>query len=199
MPPSLAGQKVPYKRCSSAALRLWCATLDAAFARIWTLNELENTLELRASAGQYTHLDGGHARVPVGQLKIGLIAQERKPHLTNDVQTDERISHPEWARKEGIRAFAGHPLIVEGRLVGVLGMFARKELEPDSLEALASVADTIAQGIDRKVAAEKIRENAAKLSRANEVLRRSLDALARDQRLQSFVDQVLLVTVCKPL
>jgi len=184
-----SGLQTVLQRCAEAVVR----HLDAAFARIWTLNEQENILELQASAGQYTHLDGGHARVPVGELKIGLIAQERKPHLTNDVQTDERISHPEWARKEGIRAFAGHPLIVEGRLVGVLGMFARKELEPDSLEALASVADMIAQGVDRKVTAEKIRENAVKLARANEVLRRSLDALARDKRLQSFVDQVLLV------
>ena len=167
--------------------------LDAAFVRIWTLNEQENILELQASVGQYTHLDGEHARIPVGELKIGLIAQERKPHLTNDVQNDDRISHPEWAKREGMQAFAGHPLIVEGRLVGVLGMFARKVLQPDTLEALTSVADAIAQGIDRKVAAERIRENAAKLSRANEVLRGSLDALARDQRLQSFVDQVLVV------
>jgi signal transduction histidine kinase len=92
-----------------------------------------------------------------------------------------------------MRALAGHPLIIEGRLVGVLGMFARKVLEPDTLEALESVAERIAQGIGRKLAAEKIRQNAAKLSRANEVLRRSLDALARDKRLQSFVDQVLVV------
>src|ERR1700757_519106 len=48
-----------------------------------------------------------------GQLKIGLIAQERKPHLTNDVQNDERISHPEWAKREGMVAFAGYPLVVE--------------------------------------------------------------------------------------
>jgi hypothetical protein len=72
-------------------------------------------------------------------------------------------------------------------------MFARKILEPDTLEALEPVADRIAQGIGRKLAAEKIRQNAAKLSRANEVLRRSLEALARDKRLQSFVDQVLVV------
>ena len=26
----------------------------------------------------YTHLDGAHARVPVGKLKIGLIAQRAK-------------------------------------------------------------------------------------------------------------------------
>src|SRR5206468_11577479 len=59
--------------------------LHAAFARIWTLNSLQNMLELQASAGLYTNLDGEHARVPVGKLKIGLIAEERKPHLTNDV------------------------------------------------------------------------------------------------------------------
>jgi hypothetical protein len=43
--------------------------LDAAFVRIWTLNVESNILELQASAGMYTHLDGAHARVPVGQFK----------------------------------------------------------------------------------------------------------------------------------
>ena len=38
---------------------------------------------LRASAGLYTHLDGPHSRVPVGQFKIGRIAQSRRAHLTN--------------------------------------------------------------------------------------------------------------------
>jgi PAS domain S-box-containing protein len=56
--------------------------LDAAVARIWTLNDLQNTLELQASAGLYTRSDGEHARVAVGKLKIGLIAQERKPLQT---------------------------------------------------------------------------------------------------------------------
>jgi GAF domain-containing protein len=125
--------------------------LDAAFARIWTLNSQENMLELQASAGQYTRLDGEHARVPVGKLKIGLIAQERKPHLTNDVVNDKRVSHPDWAKREGMVAFAGYPLVVEGRLVGVLAMFARKALGPETLDALASVADTIAQGIERRL------------------------------------------------
>ena len=116
--------------------------LDAAFARIWTINDQGNMLELQASAGQYTRLDGEHARVPVGELKIGLIAQERKPHLTNDVQNDERISHPEWAKREGMEAFAGCPLVVDGRLVGVLAIFARKSLEPAVLQTFALVADT---------------------------------------------------------
>src|SRR5208282_6480366 len=117
--------------------------LDAAFARIWTLNDRQNVLELQASAGVYTRLDGEHARVPVGKLKIGLIAQERKPHLTNDVQNDERIGHPEWAKREGMVAFAGYPLVVDGRLVGVLAMFASKSLEQAVMQTFELVADTI--------------------------------------------------------
>ena len=141
-------------QCSAEAI---VRHLDGAFARIWTLNDQENVLELQASAGLYTRLDGEHARVPVGKLKIGLIAQERKPHLTNDVLNDNRISHPDWAKQERMVSFAGYPLLVEGRLVGVLAMFARKILGQDTLEALESVADTIAQGIERKWAEEELR------------------------------------------
>ena len=143
--------------------------LDGAFARIWTLNDRQNVLELQASAGLYTRLDGEHARVPVGKLKIGLIAQERKPHLTNDVLNDNRISHPDWAKQERMVSFAGYPLLVEGRLVGVLAMFARKILGQDTLEALESVADTIAQGIERKWAEEELRRSEAYLTQGERI------------------------------
>jgi CheY-like chemotaxis protein len=72
--------------------------LGAAFARIWTLDADQKVLELQASSGMYTHIDGAHARVPVGQLKIGMIAHERKPHLTNDVPHDS--TGPESAEDE---------------------------------------------------------------------------------------------------
>ena len=54
-------------RCTQAFIQ----HLDVAFARIWTLNSTENILELQASAGLYTHINGTHARIPVGHLKIG--------------------------------------------------------------------------------------------------------------------------------
>ena len=133
--------------------------LDAAFARIWTLNEEENILELQASAGMYTHIDGPYSRVPVGKFKIGLIAQERKSHLTNSVIDDPRIGNKDWARQEGMVAFAGHPLIIEDRLVGVMAMFACKQLTEYTLKALASVADVIALGIRHKWDEEELRKS----------------------------------------
>ena len=165
--------------------------LEAAFARIWTISDQGDMLELQASAGQYTRLDGEHARVPVGQFKIGLIAQERKPHLTNDVQNDERISHPEWAKREGMVAFAGYPLVVDGRLVGVLAMFARKSLEPAVLQTFALVADTIAKGIERKWAEKKLRESERNLRLFMETIPQMLWSAAPDGAIDYYNQRVL--------
>ena len=125
--------------------------LNVAFARIWTLDQAGENLELQASSGMYTHLDGAHGRVPVGKLKIGRIAKERRPHLTNDVLRDERVSDPAWARREGMVSFAGYPLLVNERLVGVMAMFSRQTMQESVLGALSFVANAVAVAIERKV------------------------------------------------
>ena len=156
--------------CSEALVR----NVEAAFARIWTLNAQTNMLELEASAGLYTHLDGPHSRVPVGQFKIGLIAAERKPHLTNSVSNDPRVSDPEWARREGMVAFAGYPLIVEDRLVGVLALFARHALSRVLLQALETVAYGTALLIKQKRDEEALR---ASEKRKTAILETALDCI----------------------
>src|SRR5262249_12790138 len=107
-------------------LELMVQHLDVAFVQIWSLNAATQTPELQSSAGCYSHHDGLHSRVKVGQYKIGLIAQEKKPLLTNNVQSDPRVSDTDWAKREGMVAFAGYPLLIEDRLLGVLAMFARR-------------------------------------------------------------------------
>src|ERR1700680_428604 len=131
--------------------------LGAAFARIWTLNEREGVLELRASAGLYTHLNGPHGKVLLGQFKIGRIAQKCAPHLTNTVIGDPEVDDQEWARREGMVAFAGHPLMVWARVVGVMALFARHALSDAVVSAMASVADHIALGIERHRSADALR------------------------------------------
>ncbi len=150
-------------KCSEAIVR----HLDAAFARIWALSDDGKMLELQASAGMYTHLDGFHSRIPMGQFKIGMIAQGRKPHLTNDVLNDPRISDRAWAKKEGMASFAGYPLTVGERTIGVLAMFSRKQLSSDTTETLASGADLIAQGIERKRAQDALQVTKAELARVS--------------------------------
>ena len=86
----------------------------------------------------------------MGKLKIGLIAAERQPYVTNSVVGDPGFGDQEWIRQKGMAAFAGYPLIVEGRLVGVVAMFARKPLTETVLQGLASSTKGIAAAIERK-------------------------------------------------
>ena len=146
------------QQCAEILIR----KIGAALVRVWTLNEGGDVLELQASAGLYTHIDGGHARVPVGKFKIGRIAESGEPHLTNSVQTDPWVGDPEWARRKGMVAFAGYPLQVERRVMGVVAAFARQPLTEAVLQAFAAVAGHLAQFINRQRAEDALRDNEEK-------------------------------------
>src|SRR5215510_3302947 len=170
--------------CTEAIVR----HLDAAFARIWTLSKDESILELQASAGMYTRLDGSYSRIPVGDLKVGLIAREKKAHFTNDVMNDPRVHDKRWARDNGMLAFAGYPLVVEDRLIGVMALFARHPLSESVLDTLASAADTIAQGIERKQAEEE-RRSEAYLAEAQRLSQTGSWARSPDQDIRYWSDE----------
>lgn len=132
-----------------------CATaiaqhLDAALTRIFLLNSAENTLELQVSAGSCTNIDTLPTQVPISSLPVGQIAQKRQPYLANNLLNEPAICPPKWAQQEGIVAFAGYPLIVENQLVGAMTMFSYQPISDETFNALASVADEMALGIERK-------------------------------------------------
>jgi two-component system cell cycle sensor histidine kinase/response regulator CckA len=153
--------------CAEALVR----HLDVALARIWTLDDAAGVLELQASAGMYTHIDGAHSRVPLGRYKIGVIAREGRPQLTNQVVGDPHVHDQEWARREGLVAFAGYPLVLHERVLGVMAMFARHPLSEFVPKALGSVASAVAVGIERK--------------RAEQALRRSEEQLRQAQKMEA--------------
>jgi transcriptional regulator with GAF, ATPase, and Fis domain len=136
--------------------------LDAAFARIWLLGpgdlcaechkavnctNRERCLHLKASAGMYTNLNGEYRRIPLGSLKIGRIAQGWGPVYTNDVLRDDRLPNKPWMQENGLRSFAGYPLIFREELLGVVAMFGRRPLTPDEYERLAMFANEAAIAI----------------------------------------------------
>jgi signal transduction histidine kinase/FixJ family two-component response regulator len=141
-------------------LRACCealVTMGAAFARIWTYDATHEVLDLRASAGIYEHTTGSHARIPVGSFKAGRIAQAREPTLIQNVIGDPQVVDQEWAARERLVSFAGYPLIVGNRLVGVVALYARVELSEGMTSAISTVADQIAIAVDRD-AGERFRE-----------------------------------------
>ena len=178
------------RHCASAVV----LHLGAAFARIWTLDEQAQVLELQASSGMYSHLDGAHSRIRVGEFKIGLIASERTPHLTNEVVGDPRIPEQAWAQELGLVAFAGYPLLVDDRLVGVMAMFSRHRLSSTALDALASVANSVAVGIERKRAEDRASDQARTMEALNAVGAAVASELDREKIVQTVTDAATTLT-----
>jgi PAS domain S-box-containing protein len=158
------GLKQQLQKCAQAIVD----SFAAAFARIWTLNEAEQMLELQASAGLYTHLNGDYSRIPVGELKIGRIAQEQRPHLSNNIADDPTIGDPDWARQQGLVAFAGYPLLIEDRIVGTLAMFARHPLTEQHVQVLGTIANNVALAIESKRTEEALKQSQLLLQIAGE-------------------------------
>jgi len=141
----------------SAILQLCCEAmvehLEVTCARVWTLNGTQS-LDLESTAA--TGVD--EAPLALGKLDVGLIAVERKPYLTNSAAGDTRVSDQKWVKRERIVAIAGHPLLVNEQLVGVMLIFARKALSDLISDALAAAAKSIALGIRRKRTEDALKE-----------------------------------------
>jgi PAS domain S-box-containing protein len=158
------------RHCVEAAVR----HLGAALARIWTVEPGDlcgechkaawcanrtRCLHLKASAGLSTNLNGEYRRVPLGTLKIGRIAQGEGAMFTNDVLGDERLANKDWLRANGLQSFAGFPLIIENKVFGVMGMFARVPLSDPMLQTLESICNGIAATIARKQGEKMLRQS----------------------------------------
>lgn len=139
----------------------WCAIalhqhLDVT-ACMWMLNRAEQVLECQSSAGSH-FFDEVEQSVPVGHSRVGWVAQHRQPYLT-DFSTPHNLDL-DLTKPEGTAVFAGYPLAIQDRLLGVVSITACQPLPKQTLEELASVASAIAVGIDRRLAEEALRKTA---------------------------------------
>ena len=123
--------------------------LDAGIARVWTVGLIEPVLELQATAGIVTEADDTLARVPMGAFTVGRVAADRQAIIDNAVDAS-RYGSEGIVSHQDLHSYAGFPLVLGDRLVGVISMFGRKPLTASTLIALESVARTVALGIERK-------------------------------------------------
>ncbi len=134
------------QRCMEALVQ----HLDAALARIWSLDPAQHELVLRASDGPNGPDSAQFDRIPIGHYGVGVVARDRRPYLTNQVFGDPHIGAQAWLRETGIASYAAYPLLVGEKLVGVVAMFGRRPLTGFTLNALASVAHEIALELGRR-------------------------------------------------
>lgn len=156
------------QRCAEALAQ----HLNVAAACLWTLGAGEKRLALRARAGIHIPVGDLDGAVRVGDATIGGIARQRQAFVSNRVTDDIGLPDGTWLERAGIRAFAGYPLIVEDRLVGVMAMFAKQPFSAGTLKTLMWMAGVIAMGIDRLCISDALARSIAKVVRMNKSLRR---------------------------
>jgi GAF domain-containing protein len=176
--------QIALQRCAEALVQ----RLDACLARIWTRNSREDVLQLQASAGLYPQLEGALAHGPLGQRELDGIVHTGKALLINDAQQDDFFSDAEWARGEGVVAFAGCPLTIEGKVIGVMTLFARVPVPDDTFAMLARVTHSIALGIERTEAARRAKEERDTLEIVNQVGLALAGELQQDKLVQAVTD-----------
>ena len=172
-----------------ALARIWLLSpgdmCDACFRKADCDNQAQ-CLHLVASAGapqnsageDWSYLQGQFRRIPLGHRKVGEIGTTGKSILIPDSAAEsEWIGRKEWAEREGIRAFAGYPLVARGEILGVLAVFSREALCQQEFVWLRIFADQVAVAITNARAFEKIQQSEKAL-------------IERERQLQQIVDIV---------
>jgi DNA-binding CsgD family transcriptional regulator len=119
-----------------------------AFARIWLVEPDRASLKLVASSGMYTNINGSFAKVPMGAFKVGKIAQNSIPFLSNQLAEETWVGNREWAIAKEIQGFAGYPLVTSGDVVGVLAVFSQQPMAPEFLEVLQGICTTVTVALE---------------------------------------------------
>lgn len=131
--------------------------LDAPVASIWVLEGEE--FILRADLGYDSELRVDR-RFRLGEGISGWIAQHKQPVVIPEFTEDPRAKNKEWALAEGLHAFAGVPLLVGNRCLGVLAV-VRKSPEPfgaDEVGLLTTFADQAAIAVENAKLYEQLKE-----------------------------------------
>lgn len=125
---------------------------DAGSARIWTLNEREQGFQWQGGAETSAAIGGEDTQAAL----IGQIAERCATLVSRGAPS---AVGGDWTRQEEIAAFAGFPLEVGDRVLGVLTVHSRQPLSAPAIQALESVARSVAQFLEGKRAEASLRES----------------------------------------
>lgn len=164
--------------------------LDAAFARIWLLNQEENILELQVSSGIQNQINERYNCIPLGQSTIGKIALKRSPYVTNGIFQDHHGSEDSWSEKPETISFAGYPLMDQHEVLGVIAMFARNSFDESIIQALKLATDEITLGIKRYQAETQLRERTHQLEDTLQELQRTQAQIIQSEKMSSLGQMV---------
>jgi len=123
--------------------------------------------------------------IKVGDGIAGIVAKEKKPLCVLDVRKDPRYMNRDIAIKEGLYSLASVPMIVKGRLKGVINCYTSKkhEFTKGELAILTALASQAAVAIEnaeldvRARTAEEALTSRKIIERAKEIITQETNIL----------------------
>jgi transcriptional regulator with GAF, ATPase, and Fis domain len=158
-----------------------CPMVDECRERTQCLHLVASGGRSAATPGlEWTGLDGAFRRIPFGVRKVGRIAASgaaiEVPDLADPLP--DWVARPDWVRAEGVRGFAGQPLVYRGEVRGVLAVFARGAIGSECMGWLRMIADHAAAAIVTARAFAEIDALRKRLESENEYLREEITGAA---------------------
>ena len=170
--------------------------LHADTAAILMLEHDGRVLRARAAKGLEEEVEQG-VRIPIGRGFAGRVAAQRHPIILPDVDHAD-VLNP-ILREKGIKSLLGVPLMVAGRVIGVLhvGTLTPRDFTEQDVDLLQLAADRAALAIDHARLYENERAARAQAERTAEMLRsvqRVTDATLAYLTVEDLLDELLIRT-----
>ncbi|GAA1108563.1 GAF domain-containing protein [Kitasatospora arboriphila] len=137
-------------------------------------------------------------RLSLGDGLGGLVAQTARPYATPDYRTDERFHHTgtidAGVLDEGLVAIIGVPLLLGGRVIGVLFAADRspRAFSPDEVALLCTLAAHAAVALDTAKALADTRAALTDLAAANHVIQAHAAAVQRAEQAHDRLTDLVL-------
>ncbi|MET9403062.1 GAF domain-containing protein [Kitasatospora sp. NPDC002965] len=153
------------------------------------------TLPDEAAGDTYMRVTDGSVSVLFQTLRLslgdglgGLVAQTARPYASPDYRADDRFHHTgtidAGVLDEGLVAIIGVPLLLGGRVIGVLFAADRspRTFSPDEVALLCTLAAHAAIALDTAKSLADTRAALAELNTANALIRAHSDAVQRAEQ-----------------
>src|SRR5919199_1252246 len=129
--------------------------LETETAAILLLDEERGELVARAAKGLEEEVERG-VRIPLGRGFAGRVAAEQRTIILEDVDHAD-VLNP-LLREKGIKSLIGTPLVVDGRVLGIMhtGTLTPRAFTEEERSLLELVAARAAIGIERALAHEEL-------------------------------------------
>lgn len=162
------------------------ANLDCQAFFNFLVDEQAGKLHLNAWAGIPEEEAGKIEWLDFGAAVCGCAARDKVPIVAEDIfhSDDPRT---ELVRPYGIQAYACHPLMVQGRLIGTLsfGTKTRSFFSEQDLALMKTVTDQVATAMERMRLVEELQKSRDQLELR--VQERTAELVRRNKELQEFV------------